>query len=77
MVTTNTKAAASSNAKKKAPTKTDQMRKIAARLAEKAKASPLVLDLDKARSNCVSKTGESAGAARVYAHALVNRFGPD
>jgi hypothetical protein len=72
-----TKSAASSNAKKKAPTKTETMRKIGERMAAKAKASPLVLDLDKARANCVSKTGESTSAARVYAHALIAKFGPD
>jgi hypothetical protein len=77
MVTNNAKSAATSNAKKKAPTKVEQMRKIGERLAAKAKASPLVNDLDKARANCVSKTGESTSAARVYAHALIAKFGAD
>lgn len=77
MVTNNTKAAASSNAKKKGPTKVEQMRKIAERLSAKAKASPLVNDLDKARANAVTKEGESGSAARVYAHALIAKFGGD
>ena len=77
MVTNNTHKAAANNAKNKAPTKVEQMRKIGERLAAKAKASPLVNDLDKARANCVSKTGESTSAARVYAHALIAKFGGD
>jgi len=72
-----TKSAASSNAKKKAPTNTEKMRKIAERLSAKAKASPLVLDIVKARFNAITKEGESGSAARVYTHALIGKFGPD
>jgi hypothetical protein len=64
-------------AKNKQPTKTELLRKLDLRLATKAATDAAVNDLDAARAKCVSKTGESTGAARVYAHALIARFGPD
>lgn len=64
-------------AKRKQPTRIEVMRNINAKLQAKAKASPLVLDLDKARASAVSDTGKAQGSARVYAHALIARFGAD
>lgn len=64
-------------AKTKQPTKAERSRNIAAKLTAKAKASPLVLDIDKARAAVVTKTGEAGSAARVYAHALIAKFGAD
>ena len=65
------------NAKRKQPTRVEVMRNINAKLQAKAKASPLVLDIDKARASVVAKSGEAQGSARVYAHALIARHGPD
>ena len=64
-------------AKRKQPTRVEVMRNINAKLQAKAKASPLVLDIDKARASVVAKSGEAQGSARVYAHALIARFGSD
>ena len=64
-------------AKRKQPTRVEVMRNINAKLQAKAKASPLVLDLDKARASVIGDTGKAMGSARVYAHALIARFGSD
>lgn len=64
-------------AKRKQPTRIEIMRNINAKLTAKAKASPLVLDIDKARASAVSDTGKAQGSARVYAHALIARHGAD
>ena len=68
---------APTTAKRKQPTRIEVMRNINAKLSAKAKASPLVLDIDKARASVVSKSGEAVSSARVYAHALIARFGAD
>lgn len=65
------------SAKRKAPTKAERMRTLAAKLDATAKAKASGLDIAKARANAVSKTGESESAARVYAHALIAKFGGD
>lgn len=65
------------SAKRTAPTKAERMRKLAAKLDSQAKAKANLIDLDKARAAVVSKTGESESAARVYAHALISKFGGD
>ena len=64
-------------AKRKQPTRVEVMRNINAKLQAKAKASPLVLDIDKARASVAAKSGEAIGSARVYAHALIARHGAD
>jgi hypothetical protein len=64
-------------AKRKQPTRVEVMRNINAKLHAKAKASPLVLDLDKARASVIGDTGKAQGSARVYAHALIAKFGSD
>ena len=64
-------------AKRKQPTRVEVMRNISAKLQAKAKASPLVLDLDKARASVIGDTGKAQGSARVYAHALIGKFGSD
>ena len=64
-------------AKRKQPTRVEVMRNINAKLQANAKASPLVLDLDKARASVVAKSGEAMGSARVYAHALIGKWGAD
>jgi hypothetical protein len=68
---------APNTAKRKQPTRVEVMRNINAKLQAKAKASPLVLDIDKARASVIGDTGKAQGSARVYAHALIGRFGAD
>ena len=64
-------------AKKKQPTKVELNRKLEQRLMAKAQTDAAVNDIDKARENVVLATGRGEGAARVYAHALIKRFGAD
>lgn len=64
-------------AKNKQPTKVELNRKLEQRLMAKAQTDKAVDDIDVARARVVLKTGESEGAARVYAHALIKRFGAD
>jgi hypothetical protein len=68
---------APNTAKRKQPTRVEIMRNINAKLHAKAKASPLVLDIDKARASVIGDTGKAQGSARVYAHALIARHGAD
>jgi hypothetical protein len=68
---------APTTAKRKQPTRVEIMRNINAKLHAKAKASPLVLDIDKARASVIGDTGKAQGSARVYAHALIARHGAD
>ena len=64
-------------AKVKAPSKAELARKLGAKLKAKALTEAAKLSLDEARANVVRETGKASGAARVYAHALIARFGPD
>ena len=64
-------------AKRKQPTRVEVMRNINAKLQAKAKASPLVLDIDKARASAIGDAGKAQGSGRVYAHALIARHGAD
>lgn len=66
-----------SNNAKKAPSKAEQARKLATKLNQRAMTSALVGNIDAARAAVVSKTGEAGSAARVYAHALIAKFGAD
>lgn len=68
---------APTTAKRKQPTRIEVMRNISAKLNAKAKASPLVLDIESARASVIGDTGKAMGSARVYAHALIARFGAD
>lgn len=69
--------AAPLTAKNKQPSKAELARKLAARLKAKAQTESTKVTLDEARAKCVTKTGEGMSAARVYAFALVQRFGAD
>lgn len=77
MTTTTNKATANTNVKGKPVSKAEQARKLSARLAAKGKADAAKVTLDEARAKCITKTGESASSARVYAHALIAKFGAD
>ena len=72
-----TAAKVATNAKRKAPSKAEIARKTAAKLRAKALSEAGRLTLDEARTNVVRDTGKASGAARVYAHALIERFGAD
>lgn len=64
-------------AKNKQPTKAERMRKIAQVRTAKAKLDASKIDLATARANVVALTGRAEGSARVYAHALIAKFGAD
>lgn len=64
-------------AKNKQPTKAERMRKIAMVRTAKAKLDASKIDLATARANVVTLTGRAEGSARVYAHALIAKFGAD
>ena len=62
---------------KKTVNKTEANRLLELRLTAKAKLDAGKIDLATARTNAVSNTGKAEASARVYAHALIERFGSD
>ena len=76
MTTANNKPAAIVTAKGKI-SKAQHARNVGAKLAARAKSEAEKVTLEKARENVVRKTGDATSAARVYAHALIAKFGAD